>query len=138
MVVILDTCFLVALRNKEDEYHEKAVEIMKKILKGTYGTIIVTDYVYDEAMTLTMIRTNKEQLIKDIEDYIFKSKKIKFLYMNEKQFQETKEIFKKYFEHKLSFTDCSLVALQNTLTATSFIATFEEPLKNLVNIVPGL
>ena len=136
--MIIDTCFLMALRNKQDENHEKSKELIKEILKGKYGTIIITDYVYDEAMTLTMIRTKKEQLIKDIEDYIFKSKKIKFLYMNEKQFQKTKELFKKYFEHKLSFTDCSLVALQNTLTAPSFKATFEEPLKNFVNIVPGL
>ena len=138
MVVILDTCFLIALRNKDDENHQKAQELMKNVLKGTYGTIIVTDYVYDEIMTLAMIRTNKKALIKDIEDYIFKSKKIKFIYMNEKQFLTTKDVFKKYFDHKLSFTDSSLLALQNTLTAPSFIATFEEPLSKLVNLVPGM
>ena len=136
--MILDTCFLIALRNKDDENHQKAQELMKNVLKGTYGTIIVTDYVYDEIMTLAMIRTNKKALIKDIEDYIFKSKKIKFIYMNEKQFLTTKDVFKKYFDHKLSFTDSSLLALQNTLTAPSFIATFEEPLSKLVNLVPGM
>lgn len=138
MVVILDTCFLLALRNKDDENNQKAKELMKVILKGTYGNIIVTDYVYDEIMTLAMIRTKKKDLIKDIEDYIFKSKIIKFIYMNENQFQITKEVFKKYFDHKLSFTDSSLIALQNTLVAPSFIATFEEPLSKLVNLVPGM
>ena len=136
--MIIDTCFLVALRNGQDENHQKAKELMKEMLKGKYGNIIVTDYVYDETMTLIMIRTMKKELIKDIEDYIFKSKKIKFLYMNEKQLQEPKELFKKYFEHKLSFTDCSLVALQKILNTPSFIATFKETLKNLANIVPGL
>jgi len=38
VVVIIDTCFLVALRNQEDENHEKAKERMKEILEYEIST----------------------------------------------------------------------------------------------------
>ena len=138
MVVIVDTGFLVALRNENDLHNQKASKIMEEILKGTYGNIIVSDYVFDESITLTMIRTNKQILVKDIHDYIFKSNKIKFMFIGEKIFHNAWELFIKYFDQKLSFTDCTILALQNNFDKPSFVATFEKKLSNLVTMVPGL
>ena len=138
LVVILDTGFLVALRNEKDIHNLKATKIMEDLLKGTYGTIIVSDYIFDESITLAMIRTKKLHLVKDIHSYILKSKKIKLVFVGEKAFFEAWILFIKYFDQKLSFTDCTILALQNKFEKPSFVATFEEPLSKLVTLVPGL
>ena len=68
MVVTLDTGFILALRNEDDTYYEQTVSVMEEILKGKFGQIIVTDYVFDEVATLAMIRTkNKERKTKNKE-----------------------------------------------------------------------
>ena len=107
------------------------------MLKGTYGNIIVSDYVFDESVTIAMFRTHKQKLVKDIHNYIFKSKKIKLMFIGEKIFHDAWVIFK-YFDQKLAFTDCTIMALQNNFDKPSFVATFENPLSNLVTVVPGL
>ena len=138
MVVILDTGFIVALRNKDDDFHSQAVEMMKTVLKGVYGSIIVNDYVFNESMTLTMVRTGKLSLVKDIGKYIIKSERISLVNIDQDLFSLTWELFLKYFDHKLSFTDCSILALSTLYESPCFVATYEKPLMNLVIALPGI
>jgi hypothetical protein len=138
LVVIIDTSFLLALRNNNDDYHNVAKNVMRNMLQNKFGTIIISDYVFDETLTLAMVRTNQINVIIDIEDYIFKSKLIRFQFIDEKQFNNARKIFSKYFDHRLSFTDCTVLSLFQTFPQPSFVATIEEPLSNLVTLVPGL
>ena len=138
MVVIIDTGFLLALRNDKDDFHNMVKNVMKEMLQNKFGTILVSDYVFDETITLAMIRTNQINVIKDLEDYIFKSKKIRFQFIDEKQFNNARKIFIKYFDQRLSFTDCTVLSLFQSFPGPSFVATIEEPLSNLVTLVPGL
>ena len=48
--VFLDTGFFVAFHNARDLNHQRAVEIMDKLLKGEHSTIYTSDYVFDEAL----------------------------------------------------------------------------------------
>ena len=138
MVVIIDTGFLLALRNDKDDFHNIAKNVMRNMLQNKFGTIIISDYVFDETMTLAMVRTNQINLVRDIEDYIFKSKRIRFQFIDEKQFNNSRKLFIKYFDHRLSFTDCTILSLFQSFPEPNFIATLEEPLRKLVTLVPGL
>ena len=45
MVILLDTGFILAFRNKKDKNHISAMETMKKrIMKGEYGRAVDTNY----------------------------------------------------------------------------------------------
>ena len=52
MTVFVDTCIFVALRNADDEHHERSKGLMRRALKGEFGSIYMSDYVIDEAMAI--------------------------------------------------------------------------------------
>ena len=51
MSVFIDTGVFVAARNMRDINHKRAVELLEKAIKGEYGEIFTSDYVFDEAVT---------------------------------------------------------------------------------------
>ena len=135
MVVFLDTGFILAIRNFDDINHIKATEIMRKCLSGKYGRIIVSNFVFDETVTLTLVRTNNKNLVKDIGDYILNSQRIILLHLSEIEFLATWELFLKYFENGLSFTDCSLLVMGKLFESNVYIATFDKHFKGLLTII---
>lgn len=55
--VFADTSFFFALAAHRDRNHPVAVRLLRS-LAGARRTIVTTDYVIDETMTLTKLRTN--------------------------------------------------------------------------------
>ena len=53
MSLLVDTGVLYAHHDKDAKHHEAAKEAMTAALNGEYGQPYVTDYVYDETVTLT-------------------------------------------------------------------------------------
>ena len=138
MVIVLDTGFIMAVRNEDDENHDKAKRTFEKeIITGKFGKIIVTDYVFDETMTLILNRIKKKSFAEKTRDFLLKTKKIVFYFIDDKIFAETLENYFKYFENGLSFTDCTFISLANVFKNRSFyIATFDGNLgKLLPNVV---
>ena len=82
MVVFLDTSFILALRNIDDENNTKATNLFKnEILKGRYGKIVVTEYVYDEIMTLIMVRIKNKEFAKKTGAFILETARIELLFI---------------------------------------------------------
>ena len=135
MVVFLDTGFILAIRNSDDIHHIKATEIMRQCLSGRFGRIIVTNFVFDETVTLTLVRTHDLNLVKDIGNYIFDSPRIILLHLSETEFLATWELFLKYFEKGLSFTDCSILVMAKLFESNVYIATFDSHFKGLFPVI---
>lgn len=135
MVVFLDTGFILAIRNYDDINHTKATEIMRECLSDKYGRIIVSDFVFDETVTLTLVRTHNKSLVKDIGNYILNSPRIILLHLSETEFLATWELFLKYFENGLSFTDCSLLVMGKLFESNVYIATFDRHFKGLLPLI---
>lgn len=135
MVVFLDTGFILAIRNSDDINHTKATEIMRKCLSGKFGRIIISNFVFDETATLTLVRTYNKDLVKDIGDYILNSQRINLLHLSETEFLATWEIFLKYFEKGLSFTDCSLLVMAKLFESNVYLATFDRHFKGLLTVI---
>ena len=55
-MIILDTSFIVAFYNIRDENHIRATNLMEGIVAGKYGKLFITDYIFDEGMTVVFIR----------------------------------------------------------------------------------
>lgn len=108
MSLLIDTSALVAARNMDDRNHKKAMAAMTRALKGEYGKIYITDYIFDEVVTLAYIRTRNRMLAHDIGRFAL-AKPINIRFIEPADFYCAWEIYQKYNDKRLSFTDCTIL-----------------------------
>ena len=70
-MILLDSSFLVAVEVETDENHKKAIIIRDKIIRGDFGNTVISDYIFDETITVTIVRT------KDLEKTILIGENLK-------------------------------------------------------------
>lgn len=138
LVVLLDTGFILATRNEDDLNHPQARELMKECLTGKFGHIFVSNFVFDETATLTLIRTRDKRLIEDIGKFILDSPRIKLIHVSETESFATWELFLKYYDRGLSFTDCSILVLAKLFEGNIYVATFDDHFKGLISLLTEL
>ena len=138
-MILFDSGPLLAYVNEQDPHHELAVEIMTEALKGIYGRLMVTNYIVDEVLTLSMVRTKSctygEEILKTIREEKNKKRIFFELVLETKAITKTEELFKKYCSKGLSFTDCSLLAVIEQLEI-EYLFTFSAKFKGLAPIIP--
>jgi predicted nucleic acid-binding protein len=121
----------VGARNSRDDMHSLSVGVIKKALKGAYGAVYTSDYVVDEAVTLALARTGRPEIAFDIGDFIFKSDRIRLLWTDRNVFALAWEMFRRYSERRLSFTDCiSLAHIENR--KIKFILSYDSGFRGLI------
>lgn len=133
MSLLVDTSALIAARNADDKNHKKALEIMTRALQGEYGKVSVTDYIFDEAVTLAYIRTGSKNFAYDIGRFA-RAKPINFRFIEPIDFDKAWELFEQYEDKHLSFTDCTNIALMGRLDIET-IFTFDAEFNGLVNVI---
>ena len=106
MAVYIDTGAFMAYRNKKDVYHSAADDLVRRALKGEFGSIFTTDYVYDEALTLAMVRTGNKGVTEDISD-VMRSPRIEMINIDGIIPEQAKELFFRLFDKGISFTDAN-------------------------------
>jgi predicted nucleic acid-binding protein len=112
--LFIDTGAFVAYHNKDDKNHEKATEIFKDIAKDKFYTKLITsDYIIDEAVTTCRVRTKRHDLSVLLGETILNSESISTIKINEYIFSAAWELYKKYKDVDLSFTDCTIVIIMN-------------------------
>ena len=132
--MFIDTNIFVAARNKRDVNHRRAVLLLRKALRGGYGILYTSDYVFDEAVTVALIRTRRLEVAVDIGEFILSSKKLKILYVDEEVFRRAWNIFQAFPEKTLSFTDATSIALIEKY-GIKYIMSFD---KHFDGIVPRI
>ncbi|MBS7646597.1 type II toxin-antitoxin system VapC family toxin [Candidatus Bathyarchaeota archaeon] len=110
MTIFIDTGVFVALRNADDEQHQRSKELMRKALKAEFGAIYTSDYIIGEAITTALIRTRRHDLAIDIGKYIIESPRIIKLWTTKEIFELAWQKFKTLKDKPLSFTDCITLA----------------------------
>jgi len=131
MVVFLDTGFILAVKNRDDKNFEIAQSLMRRFLKNEFGEIITSTLVFNELVTLALVRIKRPDFAIEIGNYILKSRKIKLLSLTDDDFKNSWEIFQKYKEKRLSFTDSSILTHCKRLNC-NFLATFDKHFKGLI------
>lgn len=133
-MILLDTSFIVAYYNIRDENHSKATEIMKELEEGKYGDLCITDYIFDECITVTFVRLKNLEKTVEIGDTL---RKLTQMFKIENDiFEDSWNLFKSQKETTFSFTDCATVSLMKKENITN-IATFDEDFKKIkgINVV---
>lgn len=109
MGVFLDTSFLVALVNADDENHKIAQSVKARIANKELGQPYISDYIFDELVTFLKSRHVRPEKIEEFGDSLLKDGSIKLLKIDSAAFFQSWELFKK--STGLSFTDCTSIVL---------------------------
>jgi predicted nucleic acid-binding protein len=115
MSVFLDTGLYYALQNQSGRGHDAAKGAFETVLAGRYGTAFTSEYVYDEAVTLVRKRTGRYDEAKTVSDRILGRNghpdAVEFCFLSPELFDRAVDVFDRYDDQPLSFTDATTVAL---------------------------
>lgn len=128
MAVFIDTGVFVAFSNVKDRNHARAIELMQQATGGEYGPVFTSDYVFDETVTLALMRTKKPTLALEVGELILGNPArgtpsfAKLLHVDDEIFAAAWVLFKRYSKRGLSFTDCTIITLMKRVGIESLIS----------------
>ena len=92
---------LVAFHNRKDANHGRARGLVKRILGGALGTAYASDYVFDEAVTVSLARTGRSEIALSVGRMILGEATAPFLILfrvGDAVFAEGWRLFSRYAE----------------------------------------
>ena len=114
MTAILDTGVLYADYDTDATRHEEASATLEGVLAGEYGQPYVTEYIFDEVVTLTAARTGSHETAVDVGLRLLGRdpypETFQFLTVNSDVFETSWSLFSEYDDQDLSFTDAVTIA----------------------------
>jgi predicted nucleic acid-binding protein len=130
LLVFVDSSALKANYDVGDDYHEQAVELMRKIVsrETDISSFVTTDYVLDEAVTLTRFAHSHRKAV-ELAEAALASKFMRIIFSDKALFSEAMRIFKQHSDKEWSLTDCVSFATMKKLeirTAFTFDAHFKQ------------
>ncbi len=130
MAIFLDTSFIVAFLNKKDSRNKKATELWNNIMKNKWGYPVTSDYIVDECFTLLLTRRKNLVLMNNLHSFIHGDEKsgiskiIQFFKITQRIYEKTWEMFKKYNDPELSFTDLTILEVCKELNI-QYLASYD-------------
>ncbi len=94
--------------------------------------LYTSDYVFDESVTLALVRTKRYEIAIDIGKFILSSGRLKILFVDRIVFSDAWRIFVKYSSRRLSFTDATSIALIKRYNI-DYIMSFDKHFDGIVN-----
>jgi predicted nucleic acid-binding protein len=112
-----------------------AASALEAVFDGELGQPIVSDYIYDEAVTLTLKRSGSFEIAKGLGERIRGADPFPATYdmyrITSAVFQEAVEHFERYDDQGLSFTDASSIALLERRSIDTILS-FDDDFDGLV------
>ncbi|MUV85156.1 PIN domain-containing protein [Natronomonas sp. CBA1123] len=115
MTVLIDTGVVYADHDTDATRHEAASRALDAVYDGEFGHPYLTDYIFDEAITLTRKRTGSYCAAKQLSDRLLGEGQYpsvyEILHVSKAGFGDAVDIFERYDDQALSFTDATIVAV---------------------------
>ncbi|MBS7626589.1 type II toxin-antitoxin system VapC family toxin [Candidatus Bathyarchaeota archaeon] len=127
-MIFLDSSLIVAYLNEVDVNHAKALQIIKDLDRGRYGSSVITDYIFDEVITVMLFKIMNLGRVVELGEKILSANLL--FRVNEDLFEFAWKIFKEQEKPVFSFTDCTSIATCR-INGISTIATFDEDFQRL-------
>lgn len=121
MAILIDASVFCAYANLKDVHHSRSKQIIEDVVSGKYGDAVITDYIFDEIVTVVARKVHKEKAVQ-IGKFLLSSEVI-LTRVNTLVFEKAWEVFNK--TANLSFTDCTCLAFMQ-LFEVKKIATFDK------------
>ena len=139
MSVFVDTGVLYADHDRAASRHNAASESLHAVYQGRFGQPIVSDYVYDEAVTLTLRRTERNEASANIGRRIRGADPFPTVYslryVDQSIFERAVSIFEGDDDHGLSFTDATTVAIVNA-DGIDRVLSFDDDFDGVIDRLP--
>ena len=133
-MILIDTSALIALSDRRDKNHEKAVRFFKEAVKRT--RFVLPKHVLIEYIDGVTKRVGKAKAIEELEN-ILNSKIVIIEFERRKDWEKAIEYFKKYNDKKIDLTDCLSFAMMERLKIRE-VFTFDKDFKiHGFTILPG-
>lgn len=114
MSVLVDTGVIVAALNQRAPDHHQAKNGLDAAFSGRYGRVFTTDYVFDEVVTLALKKTRSHETAMVMANTLLgrdgSPRLFDMLMMTGAVFREAVDVFGKYTDQALSFTDATTIA----------------------------
>mgnify|MGYP001574466605 FL=1 len=130
-MIFIDSSILISAEVETDQNHDNAKKIMEDIIDGKYGMPVISDYVFDETVTVTFGRTGNLEKASLVGEKLKAATKL--LKVGDTDFDESWEIFQAQKNTKFSFTDCTILSLMKS-NGVRNIATFDKDFKKIKEI----
>ena len=128
MRLFVDTSAWLALNDRNDQYHNKAV-LKSTEIKRQKIELITSEYIIDESITLIRYRVSHKAAV-IFGDSLINSNIVRIIDVTGEDRIKAWEMFKGYEDKELSFTDCiSFVIMKNLKLYKAF--TFDEHFKQM-------
>lgn len=114
MSLLIDTGLFYAQQDEDASRHDTATRALMEALGSEFGRLYTSDYVHDEAVTLVRKRMGTFEDAKTVSDRITGTDSvapIKLLFVGERYLDPSLDVFERYSDHGLSFTDATTIAL---------------------------
>ena len=135
MSVLLDTGTIFAHLNRHDAKHAEGTELMLRLGRKEFGAPLVTDHVIDELFVLARVRTKSAQVEEALKSFLPLPnpalKGLATVSLGAGVLEPAWQVFSKYRDHGISFTDATLIATMKELKI-DWLATFDTRLSKLV------
>ncbi|MHB8481483.1 MAG: type II toxin-antitoxin system VapC family toxin [Nitrospiria bacterium] len=128
-LIYLDTSFLFAFYNRTDRYHRKAHQFFQEIISQQQVGWAYTDYIFDELLTLILIRNKDKTKAIFTGKSLLNSQTIQLFYLKPETINRSWNLFAKYRDKQWSFTDCTSIVFMkenNISRITTFDSHFKE------------
>ena len=135
MSILIDTGVVYAEHDTAATRHDTAATALDAVYDGEFGQPFLTDYVYDEAITLTLQRGSYEPAVelgrklRGVDPY---PTVYELVQLSTTIFQDAVEVFETYDDQSLSFTDASLVAVADR-RGIEHVLSFDDDFDGLVS-----
>ena len=115
MSVFIDTNIFAAAKLKNDVDHKQGRKLLEDALFGKYGQVFTSDYIFDEVITLLIMRTKNHKLVYEYGNSILMSDIIDIIKVNNDIFDCAWKRFGMFKDKLMSFTDCTTMAVIDEL-----------------------
>lgn len=136
MTILVDTGVVYADHDTDAARHGDADRALTAIYRGEYGQPFVTDYVFDEAVTVTLARTGRHRAattlihrLRGVDPY---PTAFELLPIDLATFEDAIDVFESYDDQALSFTDATSIAVCNR-RGIDRILSFDDDFDGLVD-----
>lgn len=123
MTLFLDSSFVIALADEDDQFHKPAVELVKSLR----GEKVLSDLVLSESVTGVAARLGRRAGA-DVFEILYYSHDTRIVFLNNRLCERSLHLYLKYGE-KLSFADTISVRImydRKIKTIVSFDSDFDE------------
>ena len=122
--LFLDTSYLIAVENADDQYHKIASKHWRDLLKSSPWSLVTSSYVLVEVVTLLNNRRLHSKAV-ELGNSLLSSRLFNIVHVDEELFYEAWDYFQKHKDKTFSLTDCVSFVLMKKLEITEAL-TFDK------------